>query len=157
MSIRNRTAAIAASLLDDATHVSAARPNARMIGGITLVSAGDHLTALRMELSGPDLDQLDGQDVAIAMFREDGSVALTRLASLSVGHNLMVTGPEAVVLLTVKNEVRLSSIATWWAVITGPRLGADAAPVLVAGEGDVAHYSDADHRGADHQRGHAAA
>lgn len=113
----------------------------RSASDLVLASAGDPATVsgLTLTISGPDLVNLNGQEVSIALLDSAGVQIQLVTATLVSGTNLSIGATTATISLAVAGNPPLSSFAYWAAFVAGVQaLGPFADPtarVVTVGNG----------------------
>lgn len=99
-------------------------PAVRSASDLVLTSAGDPATvsALTLTITGPDLANLDGQSVSIALLDSAGAQVQLVTATLASGGNLAIGATSATVSLPVAGSPLLSSFASWAAFVAGEQV-----------------------------------
>lgn len=100
------------------------------IGDLASTSLG-RLTEVTLTLDGATFDAIEGGDATIALYHEDGRVALALRVPLSSRTNLVIEGTRAVLSVVVTDELDARRLHTWHATIRSGRT------VLATGMGEV--------------------
>lgn len=90
---------------------------------VSVVARGRSVAGLRVTIGNSTREALDGLGITVALFRANGSVALTMQGTLDASNTAVAGAGNVSAFVPVGHDVDTSNVTTWWAVMTSP-LGA---------------------------------